>query len=315
MKKIVVFGGGTGLSQILKGLIQFPLDITAVVSVSDNGKSTGKLRDEFAIPAVGDVTKVLMSMSLESNDVKNLFNYRFSEDSSLSMHSIKNLIMTALLEMKGDFAHSIPILCDLLDVKGHILPITEDNVDLVGITKEGYEIIGEEQITSSKREIVDLKYSKKVHANVKVIDAIKKADLIIVSSGSLITSIMPHVIIDEVKDALCEAKAPIMYISNIITQPGETDGFKVSDHIISINNHLSSKKISVVVANDCKFPRSINSIVKSEKKELVKLDKKELEKMNVKIISDKLYKIDDGNVRHDSLKTAYLVFSYLMDGE
>ena len=122
MKKIVIFGGGSGQSQLLKGLVQFPLDITAVVSVSDNGASTGKLREEFSIPAVGDITKVLMSMSTTSKGVKELFNYRFKKDSSLSNHSIKNLIMTALLEMKGDFAHSLPILCDLLDVKGHIYP-------------------------------------------------------------------------------------------------------------------------------------------------------------------------------------------------
>ena len=113
MKKIVIFGGGSGLSQLLKGLIQFPVDITAVVSVSDDGASTGRLRNEFDIPAVGDITKVLMSMSTESKDVKDLFNYRFKDDSSIGNHSIKNLIMTALLEMKGDFAHSLPILCDL----------------------------------------------------------------------------------------------------------------------------------------------------------------------------------------------------------
>ena len=134
MKKVVIFGGGSGLSQLLKGLTQFPLDITAVVSMSDNGASTGRLREEFSIPAVGDITKVLMAMSTESQDVKKLFNYRFSKDSSIGNHSIKNLIMTALLEMKGDFAHSLPILCDLLDVKGHILPLTEDNVNLIGIT-------------------------------------------------------------------------------------------------------------------------------------------------------------------------------------
>ena len=124
MKKVVIFGGGSGQSQLLKGLMQFPLDITAVVSVSDNGKSTGKLREEFQIPAVGDITKVLMAMSTTSKGVKDLFNYRFNKDSSIGNHSIKNLIMTALLEMKGDFAHSLPILCDLLDVKGTILPLT-----------------------------------------------------------------------------------------------------------------------------------------------------------------------------------------------
>ena len=121
MKKVVIFGGGSGLSQLLKGMTKFPMDVTAVVSVADNGKSTGRLREEFAIPAVGDITKVLMAMSTESKGVKDLFNYRFSNNSSIGNHSIKNLIMTALLEMKGDFAHALPILCDLLDVKGKLL--------------------------------------------------------------------------------------------------------------------------------------------------------------------------------------------------
>ena len=115
MKKIVIFGGGSGLSQLLKGIKQFPVDITAVVSVSDNGRSTGRLREEFSIPAVGDITKVLMAMSSANKDVKDVFNYRFKDDSSIGNHSIKNLIMTALLDLKGDFAHSIPILCTLLD--------------------------------------------------------------------------------------------------------------------------------------------------------------------------------------------------------
>ena len=207
MKRIVIFGGGSGQSQLLKGIMQFPLDVTAVVSVSDNGSSTGRLREEFSTPAVGDLTKVLMAMSTESKGVKDLFNYRFPTDSSLGNHSIKNLIMTALLDQHGDFAHSLPILCDLLDVKGKILPLTEDNVDLVGITTSGKEIVGEEQITESKSKIVDLKYSKSINANKKVLEAIDKADLIIFSSGSLLTSIMPNLIVPSIQEHIKNSKA------------------------------------------------------------------------------------------------------------
>lgn len=315
MKKVVIFGGGSGLSQLLKGIIQFPIDVTAVVSVSDNGKSTGKLREEFDIPAVGDITKVLMAMSTESKGVKDLFNYRFSDNSSLGNHSIKNLIMTALLEMKGDFIHSLPILCDLLDVKGKILPLTEDNVDLIGITKEGYEIIGEEEITESKREIVELKYNKSVSVVPKVIEEIKKSDLIIFSSGSLLTSIMPHIIVPEIQDAINKSKAKKMYICNMITQPGETDNFKVSDHIDVLEKYLGQKTINVVIANNAKLPKNMSLLAKSEGKDPVTIDEKKLEKMGVNLISEKLFKVEDGYIRHDSLKTAYLIFSYLMDGE
>ncbi len=315
MKKIVIFGGGSGLSQLLKGIMQFPFDVTAVVSVSDNGASTGRLREEFDIPAVGDITKVLMAMSTESKGVKELFNYRFDKDSSIGNHSIKNLIMTALLEQHGDFAHSLPILCDLLDVKGKILPLTEDNVDLVGVTKKGDEIIGEAQITESKKKIVELKYNKPVKAYNKVLDAIKNADLIIFSSGSLLTSIMPHIIVPEIVEAINNCKAKKLYICNMITQPGETDNFKVSDHIEVLEKYLGENTIDAVVANTDKLPRSAAILAKSEGKDPVIIDEKKLTKKGVHIIKDKLCKVENGYIRHDAMKTAYLIYSYLMDGE
>ena len=312
MKKIVIFGGGSGLSQLMKGIMQFPWDVTAVVSMSDNGSSTGRLREEFDIPAVGDITKVLMAMSTESKGVKDLFNYRFNGESSIGNHTIRNLIMTALLDQHGDFAHSLPILCDLLDVRGHLLPLTEDNVNLVGVTKDGKEIVGEEQITESKSKIVDLKYSKPVKATPKVIEAIKSADLIIFSSGSLLTSVLPNLIVPEIVNAIENSKAKTMYICNMLTQPGETDKFKVSDHIKVLEKHLGNRKIDVVIANTAKIPRNMSLLVKSEGKDVVAIDEKKLDNMGVKVISDKLFKVEDGYVRHNSLKTAYLIFSYLI---
>ncbi len=315
MKRIVIFGGGSGQSQLLKGIMQFPLDVTAVVSVSDNGSSTGRLREEFSTPAVGDLTKVLMAMSSESKGVKDLFNYRFPKDSSLGNHSIKNLIMTALLEQHGDFAHSLPILCDLLDVKGKILPLTEDNVDLVGITNSGKEIVGEEQITASKSKIVDLKYSKEVTANKKVLDAIDKADLIIFSSGSLLTSIMPNLIVPAIQESIKKSKAKKMYICNMLTQPGETDNFKVSDHIKVLEKYLGAGIIDAVIANKAKITNNMKVLAKSEGKDAVKIDETKLNKMKVQLIAENLFKVEEGYVRHDALKTAFLIFSYLMEGE
>ena len=315
MKRVVIFGGGSGLSQLLKGIIQFPMDVTAVVSVSDNGASTGRLREEFAIPAVGDITKVLMAMSGESKGVKELFNYRFPKDSSIGNHSIKNLIMTALLDMKGNFAHSLPILCDLLDVKGKLLPLTEDNVDLIGITKEGEEIIGEAEITESKRIIKDLKYNKKVTVTPRVLEELKKADLIIFSSGSLLTSVMPHIIVPEIQEAINNSKAKTMYICNMLTQPGETDNFKVSDHIKVIEKYLGKKSVDVVIANNSTIPNNMALLAKSEGKDSVEIDLDKLEKMGVQVLAEKLFKVEEGYVRHNSLKTAYLIFSYLMEGE
>ena len=313
MFKAVIFGGGSGLSQLLKGMENFPWEITSVVSVSDNGKSTGALRKEFSIPAVGDITKVMMAMSDKPQKVKDLFMYRFDKESSLNGHSIKNLIMTALLEMEGDFAHSIPILADLLDIKGNIFPVTEDNVDLVGTTTDGSEIVGEVQITEARSRIKELRYNKEVTANPRVLKALSQADLIIFSSGSLITSIMPHIIIPEIQQAVRNSKAKKLYVCNILTQPGETDDFMVSDHISLLEKYLGYGAIDAVIANDASLPDDLKLLANSEGKSRVHIDSDELDEKNIKLISDKIYLIEDGSIRHDALKTAYLMFSYLMD--
>lgn len=150
MKKIIIFGGGSGLSQMLKGLKLFPIDITAVVSVSDNGGSTLRLRKDFNIPAVGDISKVLMAMSNTDQDIVNLMNYRFKQSKSLGNHSIKNLLLTALLEQKGDFASAIPVLAKLLDIEGKVLPITEDNAELVGITSDDKKYVARQALLNVK---------------------------------------------------------------------------------------------------------------------------------------------------------------------
>lgn len=315
MKKVIIFGGGSGLSQLLKGLKEFPIDTTAVVSTFDNGSSTGRLREEFSIPAVGDITKVLLAMSTTSKGVKDLFNYRFAKNSSLGNHTIRNLIMTALLEQHKDFAHSLPILCDLLKVKGKLLPITEDIADLIGIAKNGEIIYGEDQITKSAAIIEDVKYDKEIKIYPKVLEEIKKADLIIFSSGSLLTSILPNIIVPEMVEAINNAKAKKMYICNMLTQPGETDNYKVSDHIKVLEKKLGKGSIDVVIANSEKMPKKAELFAKSQGKDAVPVDEKEIKKMGVKLISEKLFKIDEGYVRHNALKTAYLIFSYLIEGE
>lgn len=316
MKKVVIFGGGSGLSQLLKGLRLFPIDVTAVVSVSDNGRSTGRLRKDYNIPAVGDITKVLLAMSDAKDEVKDLMNYRFTKSKSLGNHSIKNLLLTALLDTKGSFEESLPILSSLLDVKGNVLPLTEDNVDLVGITSDGKKVVGEEQITKSKKKIERIEYSNEINVNEKVIDAVKEADLIIFSSGSLITSIIPHLLNDRLNKVIKRSKGKTMYICNLFTQPGETDDFTVSDHINLLESYLGKRSIDLVIADNAKMSSSLlKKYETEEQKNQVKLDKDVIEKMGVTLIEDKLHVVEDNVYRHDSLKTGYLIFSYLMDGK
>lgn len=316
MKKIIIFGGGSGLSQMLKGLKLFPIDITAVVSVSDNGGSTLRLRKDFNIPAVGDISKVLMAMSNTDQDIVNLMNYRFKQSKSLGNHSIKNLLLTALLEQKGNFASAIPVLAKLLDIEGQVLPITEDNAELVGITSDGKRIYGETSITKCKKKIERITYDKEVTANPEVIKAIKDADLIIFSSGSLLTSIIPNIIIDDVVNAIKKSKAPKLYISNLVTQPGETDDFKVSDHINVLEEYLGRGTINMVLANNVEIPHElVLKYATEEQKDPVLLDEAVLKKRKIKVIKDKIYTVEDGFLRHDTLKTAYLVFSILMENK
>ena len=189
MKKVVIFGGGSGLSQLLKGLKLFPVNITAVVSVADNGASTGRLRDELNIPAVGDISKVMLAMANTNSDLEKLMNYRFTKSKTLGNHSVKNLLLTALLDIKGNFDGAIPVLASLLNINGIVLPLTEDNVNLVGITEDNEKIVGEEQLTKCAKKIIKVKYDKKFTINPKVIKAVEEADLIIFSTGSLLTSI------------------------------------------------------------------------------------------------------------------------------
>lgn len=316
MKKVLIFGGGSGLSQLLKGLKLFPIDVTAVVSVSDNGGSTKRLRQDYNIPAVGDISKVILAMSDANNDIKELLDYRFTKSKTLGNHSLKNLILTALLDIKGDFARSLPIMTDLLDVKGTVLPLTEDNVNLVGITYDNKEIIGEVAISKNAKKIKRVKYSKRIKVNEEVIKKVNDADLIIFSSGSLITSIIPHLLSKELNNAINRSKAKVMYICNLFTQPGETEEFKVSDHINLLESYLGKHTIDIVMANNGKMDENLINIYEDkEQKDQVILDINNLK--NIKVIQDKLYIIENNCFRHDSLKTAYLIFSYLikMDGK
>ena len=313
MKNVVVFGGGTGLSHLLSGLKLFPVNVTAIISVADNGRSTGTLKRELNIPAVGDIGKVMLTMANENDELVELLSYRFNVP-SLENHPIRNILLAALIDQKGNLTDAIDFMCKLLKINGRILPITEDKIELVGIMEDGSKIIGEENITKSDKKIKKISYDTDFKINKEVLKSIKNADLIIFSPGSLYTSIMPHLIIDSVRNEINNSKAKKMYVSNLFTQPGETDNYKVSNHIKIIEQYINH--IDIVIANDKKIPyKTSQKYLREEEKDQVIVDKKEIEKLNCKLISDNLYHFSkvDGTIKHDSLKTSYLIFSYLMD--
>ncbi len=313
-KKVVVLGGGTGISYLLRGLKDFPVDITAVITVSDNGQSTGKLRQEFHTPAVGDIRKVITNLSQIDEPIKEMMSYRFNTSSDLDGHAVGNLILTAMLDITGSLQESIKSLSKILDVRHTVLPISEDSdLTLMAIDKDKNVIEGEEQITKAHRQYERIYYKNEPKVLPEVLQALETADLIIFSMGSLYTSILPNIICQEVKETLNKTKAPIIYLCNAVTQPGETDNFTVSDHVKLINKYLDKKKIDAVIASNSKIADEIAQKYETEEqKNPVKIDYQELEKIGVELIEDDLCIVEDNTIRHNSLKLSSLVFSYLM---
>lgn len=312
-KKIAIFGGGTGISFLLRGLKEFPVDITAIITTSDNGSSTGKLRKEFSIPAVGDIRQVITNLSNIDPDIKKLMEYRFNTTSDLNNHAIGNLIFTGLLDITGSLKKTIEKISELLDVRHTVLPLSEDCLTLVGKTVDDEIIEGESAITKAHKKYKKIYYKEEPHVLPEVIEAIENADLIIFSMGSLYTSILPHIISKEVKKAIKSSKAKKMYICNAVTQPGETDNFTVSDHIKLLNHYLGKNVIDVVIASDSKISDDIvKKYSTEEQKDLVLIDEEELQKLGIEVITEDLITLEDGTIKHDSLKVSTTVFNYII---
>lgn len=313
-KKIVVLGGGTGLSTLLKGLKQFPVDITAIVSVSDDGSSTGRLREEFGIPAIGDLRNVMVSLSKTDETLEKLLQYRFNTTSDLNGHAVGNLLLTAMLDITGNLVDAISSFSKILNIEGRILPFTEEVTTLVAKTSDGIILEGESKITKAGMKIESIYYKEKPKVVPQVLDAIKNCDLIVFSTGSLYTSILPNVIVDEVKDAIINSRARKVYVCNIMTEHGETDNFKVSDYVKVLNKYIKDDFLDAVIVNNKYIDIDIQDRYKKlELSEPVRIDEANLKKMNIKVIADDLVCINDKEqVRHDSLKTAFQIFSYLI---
>ena len=312
-KKVIVFGGGTGLSWLLKGLKQFPVDITAVVSVCDDGGSTGILRDEFDILAVGDIRKVLVALSQTESSVEELLNHRFNTNGTLNKHTVGNILLTAATEMTGSIQQGIELLGKVLNLCGNVMPVTESNITLSAEMMDGSVVDGEHFITASSKKIKRVFYKETPEINDSLLKEIKSADLIVFSMGSLYTSILPCLLSKEIINKLDKSSAPIVYACNLFTQPGETDKFKVSDHLKIINSYLGKRKIDVVIANNGKIDeRLAYKYLSTEQKDPVLIDYDETKKNVKKIIEDNLITIENGVFRHDTLKLGYLLFSEVL---
>ena len=309
-KKIVVLGGGTGQSVLLKGLKQFPFDITAVVSVCDDGKSTGKIREEFNIPAVGDIRRVLIALSETEDIVEKIVNYRFSSNGDFNGHTVGNLMLAALTDIGGNLSGGIKLISNILNLKGEVLPLTDDCVTLVGKMYDGKVVEGEHFITEYPGKIKKVYYKKEPKANKEVIDKILNADAIILSMGSLYTSIIPNLLCKDIIKAIDKSKARIIYVCNVMTQPGETDNFKASDHVKFLNKYLGKRKVDAVITNSEKIEEDIVKIYETqEEKDLVVVDS---ENINIEHVNKPLIKIENNIIRHDNVKLALEIMNILI---
>lgn len=315
-KKVVVLGGGTGSSTLLRGLKEFPIDLTAIVSVCDDGSSTGILREEFNIPAVGDIRRVLVALSETEPLVMKLFNYRFHTTSDLDGHTVGNLLLTASSEITGNLSDGIEALSKVFNLKGKVVPLTEENVVLMGEMSDGSIVEGEHNITQNQNSIRRVFYREEPVPTREAIKALEEADLIILSMGSVFTSIIPNLICNEITDTIDRSKAKIMYVCNMVTQPGETEKFKVSDHVELLNQYLGKRKIDVVIANsgeiDDEMARRYESL---EQKDPVEFDQENTAALVEKVISADYVAVKNNLLRHNVMKLSMHIFGYLLEQE
>jgi uncharacterized cofD-like protein len=260
---------------------------------------------------MGDIRQVLISLSETEPTVGKLLNYRFKTTSDLNGHPVGNLLLTAAAEMTGSMNNGVRTLSKVLDLKGKVVPFSEDNLTLMGEMTDGSIVEGEHRITKSHKRIKRVFYKDEPKVSKEAIKAIHNADLIVLSMGSVFTSVIPNLLGKELIEAIDEAKAPVMYCCNMFTQPGETDYLTASDHIKVFNSYLGKKKISVGIFNKEKMdPVLVEKYSTEEQKSPVILDKNKLH--NIEVIADDLVVEYDGAYKHDTLRLAFLIFEYLM---
>jgi len=246
--KIVAIGGGTGLSTLLRGLKQYSANITAIVTVADDGGSSGRLRREIGVLPPGDIRNCIASLADEEKLLTELFQYRFQAGDGLSGHSFGNLFLTAMTEITGDLERAIAASSKVLAIRGRVLPATLADVTLWADLSDGRHIEGESDITEAKGKIERLGcFPPNPPALKAALKALDEADYIVIGPGSLYTSVIPNLLVPEIQQAIAEADVPRIYICNIMTQPGETDNYTVSDHLKAIDKHSQYRLFDAVL--------------------------------------------------------------------
>ena len=308
--RIVAVGGGTGLSMLLSGAKNITNNLTAIVSVGDDGGSSGRLREEMGLLPPGDIRHCITALADDEDLVNKLFKYRFTNGEGLEGHSFGNLFLTALYDITGDMVSAVRASSRVLSIRGRVLPATLDDMKLVAEMEDGRIIHGESTIPEAHGKIKRLFTEP---ANCKalpdVIQAIRDAELIILGPGSLYTSVIPNLLVKEISEEIIKSKAKKIYVCNIMTQPGETDNYTVSDHLKALIQHAGSNKIvDAVLVNDY-LPDNLAGKYQEAGSYPVKLDVPEVKKLGIKIFAKKLIQDSrEGLVRHSSTRVARAVY-------
>jgi uncharacterized cofD-like protein len=318
---VVALGGGTGLSTILRGLKELVIrrreesanpdhpiaDLTAIVTVTDDGGSSGRLRRENRILPPGDIRNCMVALSQDEALLGRLFQYRFHAGRGLVGHNFGNLFLAALTHVTGDFAEAVRLSSKILAIRGRIFPSTVSNVSLIATLENGRRVHGETRITASRMPIKNLALSpRSARPLPKALEAIHEADLILLGPGSLYTSILPNLLIPEIASAIAKSKAPRVYIANLMTQPGETSGYALADHLRAIRHHTPRRVIDWVVANRQPISPEVAKRYRSGGAEPVAIDLAELQSLGYRVILDNLLE-EHGVIRHNPVRLSRLL--------
>lgn len=308
--KIVAIGGGTGLSMLLRGIKKYTNNITAVVTVGDDGGSSGRLREDMGILPPGDIRNCIAALADDDNLITELFQYRFKKGEGLEGHSFGNLFLTALCAITGNMVKAVKESSKVLNIRGVVLPATLDDMKLAAEFEDGSTIKGESNIPEEHKHIKKL-FTEPAHCKAlpEVLEAIANADLIILGPGSLYTSVIPNLLVDGIVDAIMESTAKKIYVCNIMTQPGETDNYSVASHINALITHAKGRKIIDAVLVNNSLPDNISEGYAKSGSIPVRLDMENLAPTGITVVSQKLIEENkQGLVRHSSHRVARAVY-------
>lgn len=311
--RIVVMGGGTGLSVMLRGLKQKPLDITAIVTVADDGGSSGILRSELQMPPPGDIRNVLTALADVEPLMADLLKYRFSTGSGLAGHSLGNLILAAMTDISGDFVTGVRELSRVFAVRGRVLPAAEEAVVLHAEMEDGSVVSGESKIPEAGGRIKRV-FLEPTHVEPlpEAVEAIERADAILIGPGSLYTSILPNLLVPKLAEAVVASQAVKIFVCNVMTQPGETDNYSVGDHLQAVYDHVGHQLFDYVIVNNGEIPAQVLDKYAEQGAKPVQLDLDSVTGQGYKVVADTLV-LFRTYLRHDADKLSQHIYQLVQN--